>query len=156
MKNIEFWNSIIYDLESFGMTGDCTFYVLSYRKPIHDYTNIIISIVDTKDDIEKDQVYSFAIKIASFDYIDQFYGRYVKEEDMKTIINLKEKIVDLMLKESDRFCHIALEFHSVKNDSLFLCTDKTLYVIPRYGESDYFYFKSDGRHYREAKNRALL
>lgn len=156
MKNIEFWNSIIYDLESFGMTGDCTFHVLSYRKPIDDYANLIISIVDTKDDIEKDQVYSFAIKIASFDYIDQFYGRYVREEDMKTIISLKEKIVDLMLKENENLNVSALTFHSVKNDSLFLCTEKTLYVIPKYGESDYFYFKSDGKHYREAQNRALL
>ena len=75
---------------------------------------------------------------------------------MKTIINLKEKIVDLMLKENENFYDIALEFHSLKNDSLFLCTEKTLYVIPKYGESDYFYFKSDGKHYREAQNRAPL
>jgi hypothetical protein len=156
MKNIEFWNSIIYDLESFGMTGDCTFHVLSYIKPIGDYTNLIISIVDTKEDIEDHQVFSFAIKIASFDYIDKMYGKYVKEEDMKTIINLKEKIVDLMLKENERLTESILKFHSVQNNSLFLCTEKILYVIPKYGESDYFYFKSDGKHYREAKNRALL
>ena len=80
MKNIEFWNSIIYDLESFGMTGDCTFHVLSYRKPINDYANLIISIVDTKNYFEKDQVYSFAIKIVSFDHNSKFYGGVLKKK----------------------------------------------------------------------------
>lgn len=150
MRDVEFWNSIIYDLESFGMIGDCNFNSLVYKKQIENYTYLRVSVLKDKEGLERKDSFTFAIKISTFDYNDIISGGFVKEEDIKTIISLKERIFELMQKEHENINNDIIKFHSVSNNALLLCTRNYLYVMPKYGGCDYFCFKYDGRHFREA------